>query len=91
MFDKLSYSIQQILLHYLSTEIIWLLMINHILNSRRQIVSLMLRDQNASQLAKSGLQRSVTEKEKDEATLLSARLKEKEKKTERIRKYASAR
>lgn len=51
----------------------------------------MLRDQNASQLAKSGLLRSVTEKEKDEATLLSARLKEKEKKTERIRKYASAR
>ncbi|XP_017753046.1 PREDICTED: protein timeless homolog [Eufriesea mexicana] len=56
-----------------------------------EIVSLMLRDQNASQLAKSGLQRSVTEKEKDEATLLSARLKEKERKTEKIRKYAGAR
>lgn len=51
----------------------------------------MLRDQNANQLAKSGLQRSTAEKEKDEATLLAARLKEKEKKLERMRKYASAR
>ncbi|XP_012343215.2 protein timeless homolog [Apis florea] len=56
-----------------------------------EIISLMLRDQNASQLAKSGLQRSTAEKEKDEATLLAARLKEKEKKLERVRKYASAR
>ncbi|KOX75011.1 Protein timeless like protein [Melipona quadrifasciata] len=56
-----------------------------------EIISLMLRDQNACQLAKSGLQRSVTEKEKDEATLLAARLKEKEKKMEKVRKYAGAR
>lgn len=51
----------------------------------------MLRDQNASQLATSGLQRSTTEKEKDEAVLLAARQKEKEEKMERIRKYAGAR
>ncbi|XP_043529522.1 protein timeless homolog isoform X2 [Frieseomelitta varia] len=56
-----------------------------------EIISLMLRDQNASQLAKSGLQRSITEREKDEATLLAARLKEKEKKMEKVRKYAGAR
>ncbi|KAK9294394.1 hypothetical protein QLX08_010973 [Tetragonisca angustula] len=56
-----------------------------------EIISLMLRDQNASQLAKSGLQRSITEREKDEATLLAARLKEKEKKMQKVRKYAGAR
>ncbi|XP_017893332.1 protein timeless homolog isoform X2 [Ceratina calcarata] len=56
-----------------------------------EIVSLMLRDQNASQLAKSGLQRSITEKEKDEAILLAARIKEKEVKMEKIRKFAGAR
>ena len=51
----------------------------------------MFRDQNASQLATSGLQRSITEREKDEATLLAARLKEKEKKMEKVRKYAGTR
>lgn len=51
----------------------------------------MLRDQSASELARSGLQRSLSEKEKDEETLLAARLKEKEKKIERVRKYAEAR
>ncbi|CAL7943920.1 unnamed protein product [Xylocopa violacea] len=56
-----------------------------------EIISLMLRDQSATQLATSGLQRSITEKERDEATLLAARLKEKEKRVERIRKYAGAR
>ncbi|XP_029034529.1 protein timeless homolog isoform X2 [Osmia bicornis bicornis] len=56
-----------------------------------EIVSLMLRDQNASQLAKSGLQRSTTEKERDEAVLLAARLKEKQEKMEKVRKYASSR
>ncbi|XP_043579591.1 protein timeless homolog [Bombus pyrosoma] len=56
-----------------------------------EIISLMLRDQSASELAKSGLQRSLSEKEKDEETLLAARLKEKEKKIERVRKYAGAR
>ncbi|KOC61872.1 Protein timeless like protein [Habropoda laboriosa] len=56
-----------------------------------EIVSLMLCDQSASQLAKSGLQRSVTEKERDEATLLTARMKEKQEKMDRVRKYAGAR
>ncbi|XP_015433585.1 PREDICTED: protein timeless homolog [Dufourea novaeangliae] len=56
-----------------------------------EIVSLMLRDQNASQLATSGLQRSTTEKERDEAELLAARQKEKLVKMDRIRKYAVAR
>ncbi|CAK9795773.1 Protein timeless homolog [Anthophora quadrimaculata] len=56
-----------------------------------EIVSLMLCDQNACQLATSGLQRSVTEKEKDESRLLTARLREKQEKMERVRKYASAR
>lgn len=51
----------------------------------------MLRDQNASYLATSGIQRSTTEKEKDEATLLAARIKEKEEKMERVRKHAVAR
>ncbi|XP_076297468.1 circadian regulator timeout [Lasioglossum baleicum] len=56
-----------------------------------QIVSSMLGDQSANQLATSGLQRSTTEKEKDEAVLLAARQKEKLEKMERIRKYAGAR
>ncbi|XP_048261586.1 protein timeless homolog isoform X2 [Bombus terrestris] len=56
-----------------------------------EIISLMLRDQSASELARSGLQRSLSEKEKDEETLLAARLKEKEKKIERVRKYTGAR
>nr|XP_012151360.1 PREDICTED: protein timeless homolog [Megachile rotundata] len=56
-----------------------------------EIISLMLRDQNASQLARSGLQRSTTEKERDEAILLAARLKEKQEKMEKIRKYAGSR
>ncbi|XP_076673029.1 circadian regulator timeout isoform X1 [Andrena cerasifolii] len=55
-----------------------------------EIVSFMLHDQNASQLATSGLQRSTTEKQKDEAVLLAARQKEKEEKMERIRKYTVA-
>ncbi|XP_031834411.1 circadian regulator timeout [Nomia melanderi] len=56
-----------------------------------EIVSLMLGDQSPSQLATSGLQRSTTEKEKDEAVLLAARQKEKLEKMEKIRKYAGAR
>ncbi|XP_033326523.2 circadian regulator timeout [Megalopta genalis] len=56
-----------------------------------EIVSLMLGDQSATQLATSGLQRSTTEKEKDEAVLLAARQKEKHEKMQKIRKFAAAR
>ncbi|XP_053978576.1 protein timeless homolog isoform X1 [Hylaeus volcanicus] len=56
-----------------------------------EIVSLMLRDQSANELAKSGLQRCTSEKEKDEAVLLAVRLKEKQQKMDKIRKYAGAR
>ncbi|XP_076629145.1 protein timeless homolog [Colletes latitarsis] len=56
-----------------------------------EIISLMLRDQSASQLATSGLQRSTTEKERDEAVLLAARQKERQQKMDRIRKYAGVR
>ncbi|XP_043250203.1 protein timeless homolog, partial [Colletes gigas] len=56
-----------------------------------EIISLMLRDQSASLLATSGLQRSTTEKERDEAVLLAARQKERQQKMDRIRKYAGVR
>ncbi|KAF7414932.1 hypothetical protein HZH68_003421 [Vespula germanica] len=56
-----------------------------------EIISLMLRDQSASQLASAGLQRSTIEKEKDEALLLSIRQKEKLEKFEKLKKYAGAR
>ncbi|XP_015190382.1 PREDICTED: protein timeless homolog isoform X2 [Polistes dominula] len=56
-----------------------------------EIISLMLCDQNASQLATAGLQRSNIEKAKDEAYLLSIRQKEKLEKLEKIKKYAGAR
>ncbi|XP_014609708.1 PREDICTED: protein timeless homolog isoform X1 [Polistes canadensis] len=56
-----------------------------------EIISLMLCDQNASQLATAGLQRSTIEKAKDEAHLLSIRQKEKLEKFEKLKKYAGAR
>ncbi|KAK2582183.1 hypothetical protein KPH14_004539 [Odynerus spinipes] len=56
-----------------------------------KIVSLMLRDQNANQLAMAGLQRSTIEKAKDEAQLLAMREKEKAEKFEKLKKYAGAR
>ncbi|KAG7212904.1 hypothetical protein KM043_002254 [Ampulex compressa] len=56
-----------------------------------EIISIMLREQNASQLAESGLQRSTAEKEKDEAKLLDIRRKEVQEKMERMRKYAGSR
>lgn len=51
----------------------------------------MLREQNASQLAASGLQRSTAEKENDEATLVTLRQKELREKMEKIKKYAGSR
>ncbi|KAL2717469.1 protein timeless isoform X1, partial [Vespula squamosa] len=56
-----------------------------------EIISLMLRDQSASQLASAGVERSTIEKEKDEAQLLSIRQKEKLEKLEKLKKYAGAR
>ncbi|XP_020292361.1 protein timeless homolog isoform X2 [Pseudomyrmex gracilis] len=56
-----------------------------------EIISLMLREQNASQLAASGLQRSTAEKENDEATLVALRQKELREKMEKIKKYAGSR
>lgn len=51
----------------------------------------MLREQNASQLAASGLQRSTAEKENDEAKLVALRKKELYEKMDKIKKYAGSR
>ncbi|KAI4503294.1 hypothetical protein M0802_001516 [Mischocyttarus mexicanus] len=56
-----------------------------------EIITLMLCDQNASQLATTGLQRSTIEKTKDEEHLLSIRQKEKMEKLEKLKKYAGSR
>ncbi|XP_050450903.1 protein timeless homolog [Cataglyphis hispanica] len=56
-----------------------------------EIISLMLREQNASQLAASGLQRSTAEKENDEAKLVALRKKELHEKMDKIKKYAGSR
>ncbi|RLU24932.1 hypothetical protein DMN91_003023 [Ooceraea biroi] len=56
-----------------------------------EIISLMLREQNASQLATAGLQRSTAEKENDEATLVTLRQKELREKVEKMKKYAGSR
>ncbi|KAM0735754.1 Protein timeless-like protein [Formica fusca] len=56
-----------------------------------EIISLMLREQNASQLAASGLQRSTAERENDEAKLVALRKKELHEKIDKIKKYAGSR
>ncbi|XP_070151223.1 protein timeless homolog [Polyergus mexicanus] len=56
-----------------------------------EIISLMLREQNASQLAASGLQRNTAEKENDEAKLVALRKKELHEKMDKIKKYAGSR
>ncbi|XP_012222325.1 protein timeless homolog isoform X1 [Linepithema humile] len=56
-----------------------------------EVISLMLREQNASQLAASGLQRSTAEKENDEAKLVDLRQKELREKMEKMKKYAGSR
>lgn len=54
-------------------------------------MSLMLREQSASQLAASGLQRSTIEKEKDEANFVALRQKELQEKIKKVKKYAGSR
>lgn len=56
-----------------------------------EIISLMLREQDASQLAQAGLQRSQSEKEKDEQELLEMRQRETQIKQQQKRKYYGAR
>ncbi|XP_011690831.1 PREDICTED: protein timeless homolog isoform X1 [Wasmannia auropunctata] len=56
-----------------------------------EIISLMLREQNASLLAASGLQRSTAERENDEASLVALRQKELREKTDKVKKYAGSR
>ncbi|XP_012535516.2 protein timeless homolog isoform X2 [Monomorium pharaonis] len=56
-----------------------------------EIISLMLREQNASLLAASGLQRSTAERENDEANLVALRQKELREKMDKIRRYAGSR
>ncbi|CAL1677972.1 unnamed protein product [Lasius platythorax] len=56
-----------------------------------EIISLMLREQKANQLAASGLQRSTAEKENDEAKLVALRRKELDEKIDKIKKYAGSR
>lgn len=51
----------------------------------------MLREQNASLLAASGLQRSTAERENDEANLVALRQKELREKMDKVRKYAGSR
>ncbi|RZF49039.1 hypothetical protein LSTR_LSTR011401 [Laodelphax striatellus] len=56
-----------------------------------EIVSLMLREQNPSTLAKSEVQRSFSEKEKDEEELLAFRQAEIKSKQLKVKKYAGTR
>ncbi|TGZ51948.1 Timeless-like protein [Temnothorax longispinosus] len=56
-----------------------------------EIISLMLREQNASLLAASGLQRSTAERENDEASLVALRQKELREKMDKVKKYAGSR
>ncbi|XP_012062583.1 PREDICTED: protein timeless homolog [Atta cephalotes] len=56
-----------------------------------EIISLMLREQNASLLAASGLQRSTAERENDEASLVALRQKELREKIYKVKKYAGSR
>ncbi|EFN77461.1 Protein timeless-like protein [Harpegnathos saltator] len=56
-----------------------------------EIVSLMLREQNASQLAVSGLQRSTAEKEEDETRLVTLLQKELQEKMNKMKKYVGSR
>lgn len=51
----------------------------------------MLREQNATYLAQSGLQRSTAEKEQDEALISIIRNKEREEKKEKMKKYTGSR
>ncbi|KAH0946664.1 hypothetical protein HN011_009855, partial [Eciton burchellii] len=56
-----------------------------------EIISLILCEQNANQLATAKLQRSTAEKESDEAKLVALRQKELREKVEKMKKYAGSR
>ncbi|XP_011874599.1 PREDICTED: protein timeless homolog isoform X2 [Vollenhovia emeryi] len=56
-----------------------------------EIISLMLREQNASLLAASGLQHGTAERENDEACLVAMRQKELREKMDKVKKYAGSR
>lgn len=56
-----------------------------------QIVSLMLREQNPSSLASAAVERSIEEKERDDAELLAIRQSESIEKRKKIQKYAGSR
>lgn len=56
-----------------------------------EILSFLLREQNATELAHAALQRSQTEKIRDEAELLAIRHRETNQKQEKVKKYAGAR
>ncbi|XP_069688768.1 protein timeless homolog [Periplaneta americana] len=56
-----------------------------------EIVSLMLREQNPSQLADASISRSVEEKERDEVELLAIREQEIRRRQEKVKKFTGAR
>ncbi|XKL60560.1 hypothetical protein PGB90_007617 [Kerria lacca] len=56
-----------------------------------EIISLMLRDQNAEVLASASVQRSIVEKQRDEQELMALRKKEIEEKQKKMKKYIAAR
>lgn len=56
-----------------------------------EILSFMLREQSASELAQAALQRSQTEKLRDEAELLAIRHRETNQKQQKVKMYAGAR
>lgn len=51
----------------------------------------MLREQSAEELGKMGMQRTETEKERENAKLVAMREKETREKMEKMRKYGSSR
>lgn len=56
-----------------------------------EIISLMLRDQEPSELANVAMERSAQEKERDEMALLQVRIKEQEMRQAKTKQYTGAR
>ncbi|XP_050538805.1 protein timeless homolog [Daktulosphaira vitifoliae] len=56
-----------------------------------EIISLMLRDQNAAELANASVSRTETEKERDEQELIAVLRKERLEKMEKLKKYSGSR
>jgi Timeless protein. len=56
-----------------------------------QIVSLMLREQNPTQLADAAITRTLQEKERDEVELLAIRQEEVRLRQEKVKKFTGAR